>query len=376
MEEINMIDYTAETVLDEVLTALENGCQEPLYPGDERRIFGEVLASVIVAVYSKVNDACKKKLLRYATGEILDEIGDTKGCERLESVKAKTTLRFSLAETNPGEVTIPAGVRVTGDFERYFMTTKSTVIPAGSLYVDTEAESQEGGEIYNAIQPGEINVIVDTSAIPLVESVTNLTAPTGGLDEEEDDSYRERIRVVENTYSTAGTAPAYRYWALSANTTVIDATVTTPSAGVVLITPLCVGGAIPGETVLQDVLTVCSGEYVRGLTDNVQVRAPTTVEYDIVLSYVCERNKELDIVERIEGEGGAIEKYRLWQDQALSRDINPDQLRKQILSPQSDDGENLDGATRVTVTSPAYTPVGDTQVARWSGVLTVTHAVE
>ena len=35
----------------------------------------------------------------------------------------------------------------------------------------------------------------------------------------------------------------------------------------------------------------------------------------------------------VEGTGGAIDRYNEWQVAALGRDINPDQLRKRILSP-------------------------------------------
>ena len=59
---------------------------------------------------------------------------------------------------------------------------------------------------------------------------------------------------------------------------------------------------------------------------------------------------------------------------ALGRDINPDQLRKRILSPSW--GENLTGAFRVDVVKPTYKALDDTQVAKFSGHLTVSHKVE
>lgn len=58
----------------------------------------------------------------------------------------------------------------------------------------------------------------------------------------------------------------------------------------------------------------------------------------------------------------------------LGRDINPDQLRKRILSPSW--GENLTGAFRVDVVKPTYKALDDTQVAKFSGHLTVSHKVE
>ena len=72
--------------------------------------------------------------------------------------------------------------------------------------------------------------------------------------------------------------------------------------------------------------------------------------------------------------GGAIDSYNEWQVAALGRDINPDQLRKRILSPSW--GENLTGSFRVDVVKPTYKALDDTQVAKFSGHLTVSHKVE
>ena len=47
MAELNFIETSAKKVSDTVLEELENGVNEPLYPGDERRIYGEALAQVI-----------------------------------------------------------------------------------------------------------------------------------------------------------------------------------------------------------------------------------------------------------------------------------------------------------------------------------------
>lgn len=69
-----------------------------------------------------------------------------------------------------------------------------------------------------------------------------------------------------------------------------------------------------------------------------------------------------------------IDRYNEWQVAALGRDINPDQLRKRILSPSW--GENLTGAFRVDVVKPTYKALDDTQVAKFSGHLTVSHKVE
>ena len=109
MAELNFIETSAKKVSDTVLEELENGVNEPLYPGDERRIYGEALAQVIVAVYNSVNDACRQKMLRYARGEVLDALGENRDVTRLDPTYATVTLRFSVSEPVASNIVIPAG---------------------------------------------------------------------------------------------------------------------------------------------------------------------------------------------------------------------------------------------------------------------------
>lgn len=225
MAELNFITTNAGDIAEDVLEQLENGVTEPLYPGDERRIFGETLAQVIVSVYNSVNDACRQKMLRYARGEVLDALGENRDVTRLDPTYAATTLRFTISEAVAFNIVIPAGLRVSNDFERYFLTDSTVVLYAGALYVDVTATAEDGGSEYNGIAPGEISNIVDVSEAPMIDAVTNLTETAGGGDREDDEAYRERIREAENKLSTAGPAKAYKYWALSANSRVSDAVV-------------------------------------------------------------------------------------------------------------------------------------------------------
>lgn len=225
MADLNFIETNAKTVSDTVLEELENGVNEPLYPGDERRIVGEALAQVIVSVYNTVNDACRQKMLRYARGATLDALGENRDVERHTPTPATTTLRFGVSEPVASNIIIPAGLRVTGDFVHYFLTDTTVVLYAGALSVDVTATAENGGVEYNDIAPGGIGKIVDVSEVPLIDYVTNLDATEGGGDEEGDEAYRERIREAENRLSTAGPAQAYKYWALAANPIVSDAVV-------------------------------------------------------------------------------------------------------------------------------------------------------
>ena len=225
MAELNFLETSAKEVRDNVLLELENGVSEPLYPGDERRIYGEALAQVIVSVYNAVNDACRQKMLRYARGSTLDALGENRDVTRIAPTAATTTLRFGVSEPVESNIIIPAGLRVTGDFEHYFLTDSTAVLYAGSLTVDVTATAENGGKEYNDIAPGGLSKIVDVSEVPLLDYVTNIDATEGGGEEEGDEAFRERIREAENRLSTAGPAKAYKYWAMASNVLVSDAVV-------------------------------------------------------------------------------------------------------------------------------------------------------
>lgn len=124
---------------------------------------------------------------------------------------------------------------------------------------------------------------------------------------------------------------------------------------------------------LADVLAACSADDVRPLTDMVTVEAPETREYDIELTYYTTKANESEVVQNVEGSGGAIDQYINWQGSTLNQDINPDELRKRILCP--DWADDLIGATRVQIIKPEYTELNSTTVAKFSGKKTVKHIV-
>ena len=441
--ELEFIDTDSDTIASQIKENIENEIGEELYPGDERSIFSDALAYVIIAAFNSVNDACQQKMLRYARNEVLDAIGETRGVTRTMGNTATVTVKFTMAETYPQNVIVPEGVRVTGDFEHYFITDESVTIAKGETSADVSASAEVPGSDYNGIDIGTITNIVDISQAPLVSSVTNTTVSDGGTDEEEDDEYRERIREADNRISTAGTAQSYKYWALTADSSVTDAIVmendekieetlnvhggyafiggeclrsdtlkayksdgteavkgtdysftydnyllsikllepiesyttlkvsyTRTLPGHVKIIPLVKGG-VPSDAVIKKVYEVCSSDDVRPLTDVVDVVKPDVVTYNIDITYYTTTADQSEVVSNIEGSGGAIDKYKEWQSSEIGRDINPDELRKYVLSP----GTDLKGANRIVVNSPEYIELSDLQVAQ-CGTVTVTHVVK
>lgn len=369
--DLQFATLSAEEIYKIIITELESGVNEPLYPGDERRIYAEALVPLFVGVLNALNDAARQKMLRYARGAVLDALGERMDVQRQDAVPAKTTLRFSLSEAIKENILIPQGTRATADYVRYFATDTTTVLLAGTTSVEVPATSTVGGTDCNGIAIGEITILVDL--IPYIDSVINTDETHGGSDLEDDDAYRERIRLAPAKLSTAGPIDSYRYWALSADPTISDVVIDSPAAGTVMITPILYGGEIPGKDILDRVLAVCNADDVRPLGDKVQVQAPTTQSYDIELKYYTTAADESKVVEAVEGPDGAIARYIYWQGSALNRDINPDYLRSLILAPSW--AENLAGAVRVDVVKPVFTSLTTTTVAKFSGTMTVSHEI-
>ncbi|MGN1249176.1 MAG: baseplate J/gp47 family protein [Candidatus Spyradocola sp.] len=446
-EDIHLTTIDSTSIYNTLIHALEKGAGEPLYPGDERRIYGEALAAVFVALYNTMDDVGRQTLLRYARGEVLDAIGERLDVKRLAGDKATTTMRFSLSKPRPTNIIIPKWTKVTADGENYFATDEIAVLQAGTYNVEVPTSAVVTGEKFNGYAVGTITTLVDL--IPYIESVTNLTTTTGGDDGEPytkagDDRLRERIRLAPAKRSTAGPQMAYIYWAMTADSSIVDvkavseiehlattltvydghaflagplealtlvvkASETAAQAmletdftytykdnllditllgslasaesiyvevdktleGCVKIVPLLEGGQVPDAAIMQKVLEACSPKDVRPLTDKVSVVAPETVTYDIELVYYVTPTTEAEAVASVEGTNGAIQRFNDWQTEALGRDINPDKLRALILCPHWED--DLTGAIRVDIVKPQHTTVEDTQVAKFSGNLKVSH---
>lgn len=358
-----------------IIGALMDACDEPLYPGDERRIFGEALVAVLVGLYTEFNDKMKQRTLQYARGFVLDAIGARYNVERATPSHAFAMFRFTVDAVQKENIIIPAGTQITTDGSVYFATEVSEVLPAGETEIIIRAVCKDGGADYNGLTPGTIATLVDL--IPYISGAENITISTGGDDGEPytpegDNRLRERIRLAPATQSTAGPESSYRYWALTADSDIIDVAVDCPEETPTLVKlyPLMKGGALPDEETLQKVLDICSADDVRPMTDKVEALMPEAVEYQIELTYYCLREREAETVQTMEGKNGAISKYNAWQTAALARDINPDQLRRFMLAPE--DGT---GAVRVEVTHPSFQTLTKAQVAKFTGPAVIRHEV-
>lgn len=355
MADLKLIEIDAETLYNMAIQAMEIKCGEPLYPGDERRIFTEAIVMILVGIANKCNAACNAKFLDNAEDEALDALGARFGATRIPASAAVATFEFKLTEASLEDTTIPAGTLITNDGDVDFATQEDLVIQAGDTKGSVLAACTEPGEEGNGFMAGAIAQLV--SPITNVESAENIETTMNGADEEDDDTYRERIRLAPSALSTAGSEKGYIYWAKSASATIQDVIVDCPDTCIVNLYVLCKNGQLPNAALLALVEASCSAYDRRPITDLVTAYAPTTVTYNIEITYYTTEEQETDCEATIEGEGGAIDQYIQWQSGAIGRDINPDKLRALCLSPESGTG-----CLRIDVTSPSRAEVGTTAV--------------
>lgn len=219
-QDFQVLDINPEQDEAEAVSLFEAESGKTLYPAQSERIAISVFTKLHTLFKSSVNEAFKNLLLPYAKGIFLDIFGALLGCERLAASPAKSTLRVNLYEPFGFDKIIPAGTEIeTKDGEYIFITDSDLIIPAGDISGEVEITSSLAGSALNYRQNEITNIIQNYE---YVESVTNISDAVGGSNEEDDDSYRQRLYIAAEKSSTAGPKLAYKYYAMSADKSITD----------------------------------------------------------------------------------------------------------------------------------------------------------
>lgn len=348
--EVSFIDgMTVEDIQSYYLAAMKEKYREltgrelVMHDADPVRLVAYADCLMLYQIAQYADRAGKMALLKYSFGGYLENIGALKGISRMQGAAAKTRLRFTLSGKRPGVTIIPAGTRVTASDGVYFRTVDVLEIPAGSIAGEINAECRELGEKGNGYLPDTLKILVDPVAY--VEKVENITTTEGGAELEPDENLAERIYLAPSAWSTAGPDDAYRYWVRTFDPGISDVRVDSDIPGEVDICFLLQDGKLPEAAVIEELERYLQNEEVRPLTDLVVVRAPEVEDYEIELVYYInrsDRSKASLISEKVQE---AVQDYISWQKAKIGRDINPDQLRRMVISA---------GAKRLEIRSPDF----------------------
>lgn len=330
----------------------QTGQRKVLRPGDPIRIFLYSQALRELQLRYMIDNAAKQNLLAYAKKDNLQHLGAFSRTDLLEAKPAVVTIKFSLSAAQATDVKIPAGTRVSPGDEIYFKVNEDVTVPAGVMEIDVDVTCTVAGDIGNGFTPGQINILVDP--IPWISSVQNTTESQGGIDEEDEDSYRERIHLAPEGFSVAGPTGAYEYFAKKYSSAIKDLRITSSSDGVVDVRVLLDDGELPNQAFLDGLTAYLGDKERRPLTDKLQIGSPTTVTYNLNITYYIsssDASDEASIKTAIEE---AVDDYIIWQRSKIGRDVNDSELAARI---------RLAGAKRVVITSPSYTAIGSNDLA-------------
>lgn len=355
LERPNFIERSPATIEAAAIALYQQVLDKTLYPGQAERLLLNALVYRETVTRIGIQDAAEQNLVNYARGINLDQLGVLLAVTRLPEAAAQVTIQF-LRAAGPLPQLIPAGTRVAiQGGEVAFATLADATIPANQATVTAIAQATITGEVGNGFAPGQITEMLDTI---IGVSATNTTTSNGGATVESDDRYRERIKLAPNQFSVAGSSGAYRFWALTADTTITDVAITNPVGGQVNVYPLTTTG-LPSAEVKTAVLAVLDDDSVRPLTDSVSVLDPVEVSYDITANIVLYSSADSAMLTAQLDAAAAA--FVATQDARLGQDI----VRSQIIAALS-----VDGVYSVTLSAPA----ADVVVApeEWSHNGTVT----
>ncbi|MCS7317301.1 MAG: baseplate J/gp47 family protein [Candidatus Dojkabacteria bacterium] len=352
MDLVKFVDTDPLLYESQLILAYENITQRTLNPADPERLMINLLTYVLTVISINIDYAGRMNLISTAQNDYLDKLGELFGCIRLPTQKSKTTIRFFVSSTLSFDVTIPQNTRVATDNDNYFYTLYEAKILAGNLYTDVQAEFFQAGSLGNNFAIGQVNKLIDV--IPYISSVHNITMSMYGTDIEDDQRYRERIKMSLNSFSTAGPKSSYIYHTKSAHQDISDVSVWSNIPGQVNISFLLKNGQIPDNTMLTLVSSYLNDDKIRPLTDTVIIQAPNVINYNINLTYYIEKDflpTQSNIHSQVNHK---INDFVSWTKK-LGRDILPEKLTDFIMS--------IYGIHSLDILSPSKTSVENYQVA-------------
>ena len=133
-----------------------------------------------------------------------------------------------------------------------------------------------------------------------------------------------------------------------------DVSVQSPSPCVVDIYFTLQDGTLPSKSDCDSMEENLRNDARRPMTDYVNCKAPTEVEYSIDVTYTIARSKSKIAVTVQNAVNEAVEVYKAWQ-RTMGRDIDPAELIAQIKNA---------GAKKVKITAPTDVVVGSAEIPK------------
>lgn len=365
LKDISFIDrMTIEELQSQMITDYQNRYKEltgelcVLEKADEERLILYACSLQLYQAMQYIDIQAKKNLLKYSSGDYLDQLAALRGLVREKEKRAKTMMRFSLEAERETTTQISKGSRISpaaGNF--YFYTTEYAEIKAGNLSVDVPAECSEKGMVGNGFLAGEINRMMDL--VPYIQKAINLTQSDGGAEIESDEAFAERIFLAGSESSVAGSEDAYISLARRCNSNIEDIKVVSTVPYEVEIYFVMQDGELPTEEVIRNLKEYLSGKTVRPMTDVLMVSAPEIIPYQVDIEYyinASDKGRATEIQKEVEEQ---VQAFLRWQDTKIGRDINTSALVQYVMQS---------GIKRLKIKEPEDGIVSETSIAKCQNI--------
>lgn len=314
---IHYLTYDPDAVwMDMILAYIEAG-GDVLYPGDEKEIFLRGIQQMFVQAFAGMDNALRMDTLRYAVRDYLDLYGEKRNCYRLRATAARAEVEITFRATGEAK-TFPAGTALTADGEVMYLLEEDVAQTGHVQVVRAALICEAAGAIGNGLTKGmQMQFLTPQHAI--VSACCSESA-SGGQNEEDDETYRERIRRFGLSAVTTGPASQYESVAMSVTNEILDASAINLGAGEVGVY-LLLANDEGADGILDAVRDRLNALDTRPLTDHLTVAQAASIPYTLNVQYGMSAGSNAS-----EAIAAAVKEYKAWQDETIGRAFNPDKL--------------------------------------------------
>lgn len=241
------------------------------------------VAAQLYGLYAQADWIDRQCFPQTATGEALDRHGELRGIGRRQAGKASGIVRFFAGEERMEAAEIAAGtVCMTAEGHRY-VTKTAGVIPLGENQLELEVEAVEAGADWNVPAGRIVYLALAPSG---VTACTNPLALTNGADEEDDESFRERVLATYRRLANGANTAFYEQAAMAfGGVAAVKVLPKNRGVGTVDVVAAAQGG-MPDQALLDALQAYFNG--VREIAVDVKVLAPTEVSVDLTVTLSVE----------------------------------------------------------------------------------------
>lgn len=331
VSDIHYLTFEPSEIWNAMIDAYIEQGGDVLYPGDEKEILLRGVEAMLMLTMAGVDNALRMHTLRFAAGEYLDLYGEGRSCPRIEAAAARGRVKISFLPTGHTSV-LSAGTQMTADGVRFYALTEDVTHTGEAQEVTASVVCTEKGAKGNGITAGTALQLAVVNAA--VYGITAMEDIAGGEEREDDETYRERIRLSGLASNTTGPASQYEKAAMRVTSEIADAKASNNGAGEVLVCLLLRSEEGAGA-ILKRVEDALNPLDTRPLTDHVTVRLARDIPYVLHVRCKTDLNADGNLTQALMQ---AAAEYQDWQDHGIGRAFNPDRLLANLYKA---------GATRV-----------------------------